>query len=80
LPPLLPGQKNASQVPRIMIFLPKSVPSESLQGRYIRYGPFGADGGYIKATPNVASYEIEAGVNGSAATEVRIILYARRRS
>jgi hypothetical protein len=42
----------------------------------MRYGPFGGNGGYIKATPNVASYEIEAGVNGSAATEVRIILYA----
>ena len=33
-------------------------------------------GGFIRATPNVTSHEIEAGVDGTAASEVRIVLYA----
>ena len=76
LPPLLSSPNNASKLPKVLIFLPKSVPSESVQGQYMQSGPFGGSGGYIKATPNVANYEIEAGVNGSAANAVRIILYA----
>lgn len=51
-------------------------PSEKLQVKYMLSGPFGGVGGFIKATPNVTSYQTEAGVNGTAASEDRIVFYA----
>lgn len=76
LPPLLPEQSNISRVPEISISIPSNVRSESLQGQYFLVGTFGGSGGYINAQPGVSSYRIEAGVKGTTAKQVKLVLYA----
>jgi hypothetical protein len=39
-------------------------------------GPFGGHGGYTEQRPGLHSYEIAASVEGKAATEIRMIVYA----
>jgi hypothetical protein len=39
-------------------------------------GPFGGRGGYIKQGVGLHSYEIASSVEGKAATEIRMIVYA----
>ena len=39
-------------------------------------GTFGGSGGYINAQPGVSSYRIEAGVKGTTAKQVKLVLYA----
>jgi hypothetical protein len=76
LPPLLPDQGNISHLPEISISLPPNVRSETVQGNYFMLGTFGGAGGYINAKPDVVSYRIEASVKGTAAREVKMVLYA----
>lgn len=76
LPPLLPDRQNVSHLPEISISLPSTVRSETVQGEYFLLGAFGGLGGYIKTRPDVVSYPIEASVKGTAATQVKVVLYA----
>jgi len=58
------------------IRLPSEVRSEQVQVRYFLTGPFGANGGSLKAEPERNSYLIETSVNHQAADSLRVILYA----
>ncbi len=58
------------------IRLPSEVRSEQVQVRYYLTGPFGANGGFLKAEPERNSYLIETSVNHQAADSLRVILYA----
>jgi len=52
------------------------MPSETVQIVYHLVGPFGGRGGYIKQEAGLHSYEIPSTVEGKAATEIRMIVYA----
>jgi len=58
------------------IRLPSEVRSEQVQVRYFLTGPFGANGGFLKAEPERNSYLIGTSVNHQAADSLRVILYA----
>jgi hypothetical protein len=58
------------------ISLPSNVPSETVQISYFLIGPFGGYGGYAARRTGVDSYEIPTIVEGKAATEIRMIVYA----
>ena len=62
--------------PPVSISLPPNIPSESVQIAYHLVGPFGGRGGYIKQGVGLHSYEIASSVEGQAATEIRVIVYA----
>jgi hypothetical protein len=76
LPLLLPDQQSISRLPEISISLPSNVRSETVQGEYFLLGTFGGVGGYISAKPDVVSYRIDASVEGTAAKQVKVVLYA----
>jgi len=63
-------------LPSVSVSLPPSVPSETVQISYFLIGPFGGDGSYASQRSDVHSYEIPTVVDGKAATEVRMIIYA----
>ena len=58
------------------ISLPQEVPSQNVQISYYLVGPFGGYGGYAAQRTGVHSYEIPTIVDGKAATEIRMIVYA----
>lgn len=58
------------------VSLPQHTPSETVQISYFLVGPFGGSGGYAAKRAGVHSYEIPAVVEGKAATEIRMIIYA----
>jgi len=62
--------------PTVSISLPPNIPSETAQIAYHLVGPFGGYGGYTEQRAGVHSYEIETSVEGNAATEIRMIVYA----
>ena len=62
--------------PSISISLPVCVPSETVQIAYHLVGPFGGYGGYSQQRAGVRSYEIEASLEGKAATGAKLIVYA----
>ncbi len=62
--------------PSVSISLPPNIPSETVQIVYHLVGPFGGRGGYIKQGVGLHSYEIASSVEGKAATEIRMIVYA----
>lgn len=73
-PPIL-AQAN-SALPQVAVSIPATVDLDTLHMGYVLYGPFGAMGSYISPKPNVTEYNFNAHVNGVAATEVRMVLYA----
>ena len=76
-------QSSASQTPSrpeispsVSISLPPSIPSETVQIAYHLVGPFGGYGGYTEQQAGLHFYEIAASVEGKAAIEIRMIVYA----
>ena len=67
---------NPELLPSVSISLPPDILSETVQISYFLIGPFGGYGGYVKQQADVQSYEIPALVEGKAATEIRMIVYA----
>jgi hypothetical protein len=62
--------------PSVSVLLPANIPSETVQISYFLIGPFRGYGGYTKQRPGLQSYEISALVEGKAASEIRMIVYA----
>jgi hypothetical protein len=67
---------QTDDLPVVSIALPRNVPSETVQISYFLVGPFGGHGGYAAQRTGVHSYEIPTVVEGKAATEIRMIVYA----
>jgi len=76
LPQSAQTPKTASTLPSVSISLPPDILSETVQISYFLNGPFGGHGGYATGRIGVHSYEIPALVEGKAATETRMIVYA----
>ncbi len=68
--------KTASFLPSVSISLPPDILSETVQISYFLVGPFGGYGGYAAPRTGIHSYEIPSMVDGKAATEIRMIVYA----
>jgi hypothetical protein len=62
--------------PSVSVLLPPSVPSETVQIVYQLTGPFGGVSSYADPKPDLHSYEIDASVDGKAARDIRMIVYA----
>lgn len=62
--------------PSVSVLLPANIPSETVQISYFLIGPFGGYSGYTKQQPGLRSYEMSASVEGKAASEIRMIIYA----
>ncbi len=63
--------------PSVSVLLPADIPSETVQISYHLIGRFGGYGDYTdKRRPGLRSYEISTLVDGKAASEIRIIVYA----
>jgi hypothetical protein len=67
---------KAEDLPSVSILLPANIPSETVQISYFLIGPFGGQGGRTEQRAGLHSYEISALVEGKAATEIRMIVYA----
>ena len=67
---------RAEDLPSVFISFPANVPSETVQISYFLVGPFGGYGGYAAQRTGVHSYEIPTIVEGKAATDIRMIVYA----
>lgn len=63
--------------PSVSISLPSNVPSEMVQIFYHMVGPFGGSGGQIGQKADLHSYHISTSVDGKAATEIKMIIYAQ---
>ncbi len=62
--------------PSVSVLLPMNLNSETVQIAYFMVGPFGGYGGQAKQLPGLRSYEISASVDGKAATQIKVIVYA----
>jgi hypothetical protein len=62
--------------PSVSVSLPAGIPSETVQIVYHMVGPFGGSGGYTEQRADLHSYEIAASVDGKAATEIKMLVYA----
>jgi Carboxypeptidase regulatory-like domain len=76
LPQSAQTPKTASFLPSVSISLPPDIVSKTVQISYFLVGPFGGYGGYAAHRTGVHSYEIPTMVDGKAATEIRMIVYA----
>lgn len=76
LPQSAQTPKTASFLPSVSISLPPDILSETVQISYFLVGPFGGYGGYAAQRTRVHSYELPTMVDGKAATEIRMIVYA----
>ena len=76
LPQSAQTPKTASFLPSVSISLPADVLSETVQISYSLVGPFGGYADYVAQRTGVHSYEIPTMVEGKAATEIRMIVYA----
>ena len=76
LPQSAQTPKTLTFLPSVSISLPVDVLSETIQISYFLVGPFGGYGAYAAQRIGVHSYEIPTMVEGKAATEIRIIVYA----
>jgi hypothetical protein len=75
-PPQSAQTPKTAFLPSVSISLPPDIPSETVQISYFLVGPFGGYGGYAARRTGVDSYEIPTMVDGKAATEIRVIVYA----
>jgi len=71
--PTSPRQETS---PSISISFPSNIPSETVQIFYHTVGPFGGYGGSTEQRTGVHSYEITSSVEGKAANEIRLMVYA----
>src|SRR5882762_3319079 len=76
LPQSAQTPKSAGFLPSVSILLPPDILSETVQISYFLVGPFGGYGGYAAQRTGVRSYDIPTVVEGKAATEIRMIVYA----
>jgi hypothetical protein len=76
LPQSAQTPKTATFLPSVSTSLPADVLSETVQISYYLVGPFGGYGAYVAQRTGVHSYEISTTVEGKAATEIRMIVYA----
>jgi hypothetical protein len=76
LPPQSAQTPKTAFLPPVSISLPPDILSETVQISYFLVGPFGGYGGYAAQRTGVHSYEIPTMVDGKAATEIRMIVYA----
>jgi hypothetical protein len=76
LPVPIPATVDAPSVSTVSISLPASIPSENVQIAYQLIGAFGGVSTYTDRRQHVESYTIDASVEGEAATEVKIVVYA----
>lgn len=76
LPQSAQNPKTESFLPSVSISLPPDILSETVQISYFLVGPFGGYGSYAAQQTGVHSYEIPTMVDGKAATEIRMIVYA----
>ena len=65
-----------ARIPNIIIELPADIASEKVELRYFLVGSFGGYGDSVNKQPGVHSYMVPAGVNGSMATNAKIVAYA----
>jgi hypothetical protein len=76
LPQSAQTPQTARSLPFVSISLPPAILSETVQISYFLVGPFGGNGGYAAQQTGVHSYELPTMVEGKAATEIRMIVYA----
>jgi hypothetical protein len=76
LPRTAEATMQAEASPSVSVSLPPNVPSDTVQISYFLIGPFGGYSGYTPQRAGLGSYEIPTGVEGQAATEVRMIIFA----
>jgi hypothetical protein len=76
LSPAAQAPPKLDDFPSVSVLLPANIPSETVQISYFLIGPFGGYGGYTKQRLGLQSYEISALVEGKAASEIRMIVYA----
>ena len=69
---------KAEDFSAVSVLLPANIPWEAVQISYFLVGPFGGQGGQTEQREGLNSYEIPAIVEGKAATEIRMIVYAPR--
>jgi len=67
---------NQPDLPSVSVSLPANVSSETVQIFYFLIGPFGGNGTYTEQRPGLHSYEISTVVEGKAASEIRMVVYA----
>jgi hypothetical protein len=67
---------KTEDLPSVFILLPATIPSETVQISFFLIGRFGGYGDYAAERTGVRSYDIPTVVEGKAATEIRMIVYA----
>jgi hypothetical protein len=67
---------RTAPLPSVSLSLPPDILSETVQISYFLVGPFGGYGGYAAQRTGVHSYEISTMVDGKAANEIRMVVYA----
>lgn len=69
------GQIN-SQSHKLSILLPANIPSEKVEVRYLLYGSFGANGGYVTPKPDSPVVEIQLSTEGKTANGIKLFAWA----
>lgn len=69
---------EAQDRPKVLLALPSGIASKNVQIDYFLTGAFGGYGGFVRAEPNKASYDIEPFVDGRPAENIKIIAYLPR--
>jgi len=64
-----------AQLPRVSITLTPDVPYERVFGHYVLYGPFGAQGGFVRK-PSSRTIQIPAVVEGKPASQIKMFIGA----
>jgi len=68
-------EKSQQESPKITLYLPPDIASETVQINYFMNGPFGGYGGYVTTEKGRVSYDIPAAVDEKPAGAVKIIAY-----
>jgi hypothetical protein len=67
----------ASQLPKLSILLPANTPPDKFEVRYVLYGSFGANGGYISPKHDTKGVvKIPLSVDGKIANEIKLFAWA----
>jgi hypothetical protein len=64
-----------AQLPRVIITLMPDVPYERVFGHYVLYGPFGAQGGFVRK-PSSRAIQIPIVVEGKPASQIKMFIGA----
>jgi len=68
-------QSGAGEMPRVVLTVPGDVAPEKVAIRHFLTGEFGGYGSFVPTTADERRYEIVAGVDGRAATEIKIVAF-----